>query len=175
MGLAMVYGIVKNHGGAIQLYSEEGHGAVFRAYLPAVTTDVLRAPGRRAAEVTGGAGRVLVVDDESIVLKVASKMLDRLGYGVLVANGGQEAVKRYREGGDAIDLVIIDMIMPGMDGRECFRSLKEIDPDVKAILSSGYGRDGRAQEIIDEGMLGFVQKPYRMDSLSAMLDTVLKD
>ena len=109
-----------------------------------------------------------------VVRSVAARALRALGYDVVTAPDGRQAVDIYREQQGAIDLVIIDMVMPEMGGRECFRALRELDPHVKAVLSTGYGRDGKAQGALDDGMLGFVQKPYRMQELSAAVAAALR-
>ena len=166
MGLAMVYGIVKNHGGTIRVYSETGQGATFRVYLPLETKAPANAGYDKADKPVRRTGCILLVDDEAVVRNVASRMLRRLGYEVVTAASGKEAIACFREHMGWVDLVIIDMVMPEMSGRDCFRALKEIDPEVRAVLSTGYGLNGRAQEIIDEGMVGFVQKPYDMEALA---------
>ncbi len=172
MGLAMVYSIVRNHGGHIQLYSEHGHGTTFKLYFPvkdAGRTDDLGEQSR----IVRGSGRILVVDDEEVVRNVAIEMLGRLGYEVTAVPDGQACIDFYQEHGDTVDLVIIDMIMPEMEGRECFRELKTLDPDVRAVLSTGFGYNERARAIIDEGMLGFVEKPYQIVALGEKLHRVL--
>jgi CheY-like chemotaxis protein len=115
-----------------------------------------------------------VVDDEEMVRTVTKEMLSSLGYQVVTVSDGQEAIEYYRGFGKEIDLVIIDMIMPKLGGRDCFRTLKTINPSVKAILATGYDRNGAAQEILDAGMLGFVQKPYQMSQLSEVIANVLR-
>jgi len=169
MGLAMVYGIVKNHGGYVDLESEVGHGCTFTIYLPS-------APAERAASAAGvpgaaeavvrGTGRILVVDDDAVVRDVTRRTLAGLGYEVDTAAGGQEAVAFYAAHPGRIGLVIIDMQMGPMDGRACFRALRQVDPGVRAILSTGYGFDGVAQQMMAEGMVGFVQKPFEVPRLS---------
>lgn len=173
MGLAMVYGIVKNHGGAVSLYSEEGHGTTFRVYLPlARTPESAPAPSENRQPVRG-TGRILVIDDEDVVREMAMDMLVALGYEVITAADGEEALEVYKGRMKDIDLAVIDMVMPKMGGRDCFRELKKLNPQIKAILSTGYSRDGAAQEILDEGMLGFAQKPYRMNQLSELVASIL--
>jgi CheY-like chemotaxis protein len=171
MGLAMVYGIVKGHGGFIDVESKPGKGASFTVYLPATDTPPAVV---YAAELPGkGHGRILVVDDEEVVRKLTREMLHREGYDVVTVAGAKEAAAWYRAHPHEVDLVIIDMVMPSVDGLECFRALKEIDPNVRAILSTGYGLDGHAQDALDAGMIGYVQKPYHVEDLvSAVADAL---
>jgi len=136
-------------------------------------TDVVPATAHAAEPPRKGHGRILVVDDEEVVRKLASEMLHRAGYDVVTAAGTTEAVTWYRAHPHETDLVIIDMVMPGKDGQECFKALKAIDPDVRAILSTGYGLDGHAQDTLDAGMVGYVQKPYHMqDLVTAVADAL---
>ncbi len=169
MGLAMVYGIVKNHGGTIQVQSEGSNGATFQVYLPLTEELPIEQGDRGNDTVVHGTGRILVVDDEEIVRTTILEMLQVLGYQAVGVSGGEEAVEYYRVHGSRIDLILIDLVMPGMGGRECFRHLREIDPKVCAVLTTGYGMDGKVQEIIDEGMQGFLQKPYRLKDLGTKL------
>ena len=171
MGLAMAYGIVKAHQGFIDVESEIDKGTTFTVSVPA--TDVVPATAHAAEPPRKGHGRILVVDDEEVVRKLASEMLHRAGYDVVTAAGTTEAVTWYRAHPHETDLVIIDMVMPGKDGQECFKALKAIDPDVRAILSTGYGLDGHAQDTLDAGMVGYVQKPYHMqDLVTAVADAL---
>jgi PAS domain S-box-containing protein len=173
MGLAMVYGIVKAHQGFIDVASEIDKGTTFTVYVPA--TDVVPATAHAAGLPRKGHGRILIVDDEEVVRKLAREMLRRAGYDVITATGTTEAVAWYRAHPHEADLVIIDMVMPGKDGQECFKALKAIDADVRAILSTGYGLDGHAQDTLDAGMVGYVQKPYHMEDLVTAVADALAD
>jgi PAS domain S-box-containing protein len=174
MGLAMVYGIVRNHGGSVRVYSEPDHGATFKIYVPLAAG--FATPQSNAALVAPirGTGHVLVIDDEEVVRSSVSNMLRRLGYRVTTANDGVEGVERYRELGSEIDLVIIDMIMPKKGGLDCFLTLKGMNPDIRAVLSTGYSLDGTAREVLDEGMMGIIQKPYRIGQLSEVVAAAIK-
>jgi CheY-like chemotaxis protein len=173
MGLAMVYGIVKNHGGAIHVSSEVGKGSIFKVFLPLVADKPDATVKGRMDEPIRGTGHILLVDDEDVVRKIASEMLRMLGYKVATAASGQEAVDYYREFSNEIDLIVLDMVMPEMNGQECFRELKIINPGVRAVLSTGYGLNGKAQEIIDEGMFGFITKPYHLREFSEAIKNAL--
>jgi PAS domain S-box-containing protein len=174
MGLAMVYGIVKNHGGSIQVYSEPGYGAAFKFYLPLASTPTAAEAESRQDEPISGIGRILVVDDEEIVRQTATELLSHLGYDVNTVSDGRKAVEYYKEFGDRIDLVVLDMVMPRMGGRDCFRTLKEINPHVKAVLSTGYSLDSTMHEILDEGIIAFAQKPYQMKKLAEVVAFAIK-
>jgi PAS domain S-box-containing protein len=174
MGLAMVYGIVQNHGGAIGVRSEVGRGTTVEIHLRhAAEITAVEAP-RRSERTAPGAGHVLVVDDEDGVRQVAADILSSLGYDVTIAADGAAAVDRYRELAHAIDVVLLDLAMPGMGGRECFRALKAINADVKAVLCTGYGFNVAAQQLLDEGMLGIVAKPYEIEQLSDAIAQALR-
>jgi PAS domain S-box-containing protein len=173
MGLAMVYGIIQSHGGRIRLDSRVGEGTTFLIDLP-LAGAAQREPEPVGGEPVRGTGRVLVVDDEPVVRNAASAMLRELGYTPIAVASGREAVETYRRRGDEIALVLIDMVMPEMDGGECFRALKAIDPGVRAVLTTGYGRAGRAQAALDEGMVGFAQKPYNLAAFSRILADALR-
>jgi two-component system cell cycle sensor histidine kinase/response regulator CckA len=173
IGLASAYGIVEGHRGYIDVHSEKGRGTSFNIYLQASEKKVkktLSLPDRLIA----GTGTVLLVDDELMVLELGMKLLEKLGYTVIQAKGGREAVEIYKTSPDSIDLVILDMIMPDMGGGETYDRIKEINPGVKVILSTGYSTDGRATEILERGCDGFLPKPYTIRELSASIEEVLR-
>jgi PAS domain S-box-containing protein len=174
MGLAMVYGIVQNHGGTIGVRSDVGRGTTVEIYLRHAAEATAVESSHRSEQAVPGAGRVLVVDDEDGVRQVAADVLSSLGYDVTVAADGAAAVSRYREFFHEIDVVLLDLAMPGMGGRECFRALKAINSEVKAVLCTGYGFNVAAQQLLDEGMLGIVAKPYEIEQLSDAIAQALQ-
>ncbi len=172
LGLASAYGIIKNHGGLINVYSEKGEGTTFNIFLPASQKEVQKI-GDQATALKEGSETVLLVDDEEMILDVGEKFLKELGYGVLVASGGEKAIEIYSTNPDAIDLVVLDMIMPGMSGGETFDRLKEINPGLRVLLSSGYSMNDQAKEILARGCDGFLQKPFNLKNLSEKLREIL--
>jgi len=172
LGLASTYGIIKAHGGYIDVESELGRGTTFTIYLPASEKKVQKAV-ETAKQIIEGRGTILFVDDEAVILDMGVKVLKRFGYTVLEAKGGREAVEIYKAKKDAIDLVILDMIMPKMGGGEAYDRMKEINPNVKVLLSSGYSIDGQATEILERGCDSFIQKPFDMKELSQAIREVL--
>jgi len=174
LGLASAYGIISNHHGLIQVESSPGKGSCFTLYLP-VSALPAAAENKPAAVPVKGREKVLLVEDEKIVLNVSRKLLEKLGYGVITAQSGDEAVRIYEERGPEIDLVLLDMIMPGKGGSATFDALKALDPEVRVLLSSGYSRDGQAEEILSRGCEGFIQKPFNLGILSQKLRQVLDE
>ena len=172
LGLASAYGIIKNHGGFIDVYSEQGKGTTFNIYLPASEKAVLK-KDEIHEELYKGTETVLLVDDEEMILDVGQATLQTLGYTVLSARSGKDAIHICRENRNKIDMVILDMIMPEMCGGEVYDRLKEINPDLKVLLSSGYSINGQAAEILDRGCNGFIQKPFNMGDLSKKLREIL--
>jgi len=172
LGLAMVYGIIKGHGGMINVYSEPGHGTTFTIYIPALEEKV-EEEKVKTDTIVKGTETILLVDDEKAVLDVTRDLLITLGYQVYETENAQEALELYAEKKDDIDLVILDMIMPGISGGEAFNRLMEINPEVKVLLSSGYSINGEAQEILDRGCKGFIQKPFQLKELAQSVRAVL--
>jgi CheY-like chemotaxis protein len=155
----------KSHGGYINVDSEKGIGTTFTIFLPA-STKKIRKTIITEDRIVKGSGVVLFVDDEEMVLRTGAQMLKKLGYTVLEANSGREAIAIYKEQCDKIDMLILDMIMPNMGGGEVYDKIKQINPEVKVLLSSGYSIDGKATEILNRGCDGFIQKPFSMKELS---------
>ncbi len=172
LGLSSVYGIVKNHGGYITVYSEPGKGATFNIYLPATHKSV---EDQEKTENLLFMGRetVLLVDDEPIIIETAQIMLSELGYTVLTADNGETGIDLFRRYKGEIDVVILDLIMPKMSGAETFNRIKSIDPAARVLLSSGYSRNGQAEELLQKGCSGFIQKPFNILELSRKVREVL--
>jgi CheY-like chemotaxis protein len=174
IGLASVYGIIRGHKGIIVVYSEKGRGANFNIYLPAseeaaVPLDV--GPGVQSVQ---GHETILLAEDEVMIADVTTQMLKSLGYEVLNASTGEEAAQIYRENRARIDLVIMDMIMPGGGGGPAVDKISEINPEVKVILSSGYSLNGMIKEVMDRGGIrSFIQKPFLINELSAKIREIL--
>ena len=172
LGLASAYGIIKNHGGFINVYSEKGHGATFNIYLPASEKEVIEEK-KPAGETVSGTETVLFVDDEDMIIELAEELFEGLGYKVLTAGSGREAIETYEKNKERIDMVLLDMVMPDMGGDETYDKLKKINPDIKVLLASGYSMNGQATEIMDRGCSGFIQKPFKMRELSQKLREIL--
>ena len=173
LGLASAYGIVKNHEGILNVYSERGKGTTFNICLPACEKEIIDEK-KPIEEFIRGTETVLLVDDEDIIVDIGKKNLEKLGHKVITARNGKEAVELYKKNQGNIDIVVLDMIMPEMGGGETYDKLREIDPDVKVILSSGYSLEGQASEILKRGCDGFIQKPFRMKQLSRKINEVLE-
>jgi len=173
MGLAMVYGIAKNHGGWVEVTSQVDRGSTFTVYLP-VSAAPRPQERRRPEPSTCGVGCILLVDDDEAIRQGASRMLTAAGYRVASAANVDEALRAYDSFGCKVDLVIIDMVMPGGDGGACFHALRRLDPTVKAILCTAGGVDeAAARELLGEGMVGFIPKPFQMDQLAAAVRKAL--
>ena len=174
LGLASAYGIIKNHNGVIRVYSELGNGTTFNIYLPA-SDDKIVQDHQTSSEMLKGQEKILLVDDEEGTIRVEKLMLKKLGYSVVPALSGQEAVQLYKENKMTLDLVALDMIMPEMNGKDTYEELKRINPQVKVLLVSGYSLNKQIEELMDRGCNGFIQKPFNIVQLSQKLREVLEE
>ncbi|MFZ5572475.1 MAG: PAS domain S-box protein [Thermodesulfobacteriota bacterium] len=173
LGLASAYGIIRNHNGMITVRSEISFGSTFHIYLPISKKKPLSEPGIENTLVKGSE-TILLVDDEEMIIEVTRAILETLGYHVIAAKSGKEACERLRMKDTKIDLVILDMIMPGMDGGTAFNLIREIQPGIPVLLSSGYSINGQANEIMNKGCNGFIQKPSNILELSTKIRSILE-
>jgi CheY-like chemotaxis protein len=169
LGMAAVLGIIRGHKGAIKIYSEPDKGTSFKILLPASDR-----PAELFSRPSGdknwkGSGVVLLVDDEETVRGIGTEMLKELGFDVITAGDGREALEIFSRDPASIQFVILDLTMPHMDGEQCFRELRRVKPDVKVIMSSGYNEQEVTQKFVGKGLAGFIQKPYRM---AVLMDSV---
>lgn len=172
LGLASVFSIVKGHGGHIDVASQPDYGTTFTLCFPAIDQSPIEPQGVKKT-ITGGSGVVLLVDDEAMVLEASSRMLQKLGFTVHRAGGGQEAIDIFRQKAAELDLVILDIVMPGINGEEVYRQIKQIKPGAKVLVSSGYDCSGKMSEILKSDCDGFIQKPYSLSELSSKLRETL--
>ncbi|MBN1163202.1 MAG: response regulator [Candidatus Krumholzibacteriota bacterium] len=168
LGLNMVYGIVDGHGGFINVYSEVGRGTVFNIYLPADAglAPAEAAPPVKAEAPPGNNELILLIDDEELIRDLGVDMLEQLGYRPITARDAREGMKLFKERADEIDLVILDMIMPGANGKEVLQEIRAMNSDVLVLLSSGYNRASIGDQIIEGEKAEFIQKPYSMEDLA---------
>jgi CheY-like chemotaxis protein len=164
LGMAAVLGIVRGHRGAIKVYSEPNKGTSFKIMFPASgrSAEIFNGEGR--SDDWKGSGTVLLVDDEETIRGIGAEMLKALGFATVTAGDGREAVEIFKSRND-IAFVILDLTMPHMDGEQCFRELRQIRPDVKVIMSSGYNEQEVTQKFIGKGLTGFLQKPYKLSEM----------
>jgi DNA-binding NtrC family response regulator len=156
----------------IAVYSRLGWGITFNIYLSA-STKALQADVSMTRYLKQRTGSILLIDDEKIILEVGKSTLERMGYSVLVADRGEEAIDIIKEHGDAIDLVILDLIMPDMDGTVTFKRVRELYPQMTILMSSGYAINDKIQTLIQKGCNGFIQKPYSISMLSQKVRQIL--
>jgi len=171
LGLAMVYGIIKGHQGYITCYSEPGEGTAFKIYLPTIEQEAESEELKEEKMPVGGTETILLVDDEQSIRELGKDTLAKFGYKVIMAPDGESALELYREKKKKIDLIILDLIMPGMGGRKCLEKLLKINPQVKALIASGYSVNEPTKEALEAGARGFISKPY---DLKQMLKAVRK-
>ena len=172
LGMASVYGIIKGHKGYIEVESEIGRGTTFSIYLP-IIADSSMEKEKISKDYLRGKETILLADDDKMVLETGEEILSRLGYSVISAAGGRDAINLYKDYNDRINLVLLDMVMPEIDGREVFNRIKEINPDIKVLLLSGQSLDEEADDILKRGCDGFIQKPFRTMELSKRLREIL--
>jgi CheY-like chemotaxis protein len=172
LGMAAVYGIIKSHDGWVSIESELSEGTVVNIYLPSVKvrTEAEKKPG---AELPKRERTILVVEDENVVVDIFREMLERLGYRILLAQTGTEALNIAKTYDGDIDLAILDVVLPDMGGQAIYPLLMEARPSLKVLVCSGYSIDGLGQEIIDAGAQSFLQKPFSLETLSEKLKEVL--
>lgn len=172
LGLASSYGIIKNHGGIIDVYSEKDKGSTFNIYLP-VSEKAFTKTEEPMENILEGKETILFVDDEDRIIESSRELLEALGYHVLPVKNGPDALDCFKANMEKIDMVILDMVMSGMSGGEVFDQLKEINTEVKVLLSSGYSMDGQAADILEKGCDGFIQKPFTLEQISKKIREIL--
>ncbi len=173
LGLSLVYGMVKNHSGYIECSSEPGGGTRFDIYLPAIVDGPMPAEKDVNDTQPRGNGTLLVVDDEMFIRDLAEQIFPKFGYSVMTAASGEKALDVYRQWQNRIDLVILDVIMPGMGGRQCLERLLAMDPKVKVIMASGYSNTGPARDVLSAGARSFISKPYQVNEILKTIREVL--
>lgn len=174
LGMASSYGIVRNHGGVITAYSELGKGTTFNIFLPA-TDDVVQEESRPSAVARSGTEMVLVIDDEEAVRRVTARLLERLGYRVLSAASGRAGVSMFADHVDQVDLVMLDMILPGENPTEILDGIREVSAEARVLLCSGYSLNGQAVGMLEHGCQGFLQKPFQLSTLADAVRKVLDE
>jgi signal transduction histidine kinase/CheY-like chemotaxis protein len=174
MGLASTYGTIKSHQGFISVQSESDAGTIVTIYLPLTAKQAPPAPQPLRKDNLKKLGRILLIDDEPIIQKTTTHTLERMGYKVEVCCNGRVGVDFFKKDPDQIDLVLLDMMMPEMNGQQTYAALKQIKPNVKVIITSGYNVEGEVRDLLDQGALDYIAKPYSKDQLAAVLDKALQ-
>jgi CheY-like chemotaxis protein len=173
LGLSMVYNIINQHNGFIDIKSEPGKGSEFSLILPLLENAESIDKTRIDEKIIKGEGLILVVDDEDIMRQMASEILTLAGYSVLIAHNGSEGVKIFRKRHNEIKAVLLDMIMPKKSGKESYIEMKEIDNNVKVILTSGFRKDESVEDVMNLGVKKYIQKPYNVEKLTQIIyDTI---
>ena len=173
MGMAAVHGIVRNHNGWTYVDSELERGTTVRIYLPAIEIEIEK-PKEAKADVSTGSGTILMIEDENVVIEVTQAMLEMLGYRVMVAKTGKDAIHIAETFDGHIDLALLDIKLPDIDGRNLYPLIMKARSNLKVIVFSGYSIDGPAREILDAGAQGFIQKPFSVSALSEKLKEVFE-
>jgi CheY-like chemotaxis protein len=177
LGLAAVIGIVNGHKGALKVYSTPGQGSTFKVLFPASESECPAPVSKSAtaAELSARGRTILMIDDEPTVRRTAKTALERGGYDIILAENGREGVEVFRALNGKIGAVLLDLTMPGMNGEEVLARLKDIRPDVKVVLSSGFNESDVIQQFTGKGLAGFIQKPYTAASLARTMAAALRD
>ena len=173
LGLAMVHGIVKQHGGHIKCYSELSKGTTFKIYFPALVSDQEQEETTVSKMPRGGSETILLVDDEEMIRELGSRILSRSGYKVITASNGKEALDVYERHGGKIALVVLDLLMPEVGGKQCLEGLLRLDPSVRVVIASGYSAEGPTKDALSAGAKGFVNKPYDIRQVLGVVREVL--
>jgi two-component system cell cycle sensor histidine kinase/response regulator CckA len=174
LGLAVVYGIVQNHNGFIDIHSREGSGSLFNIYLPVIKVEKLEKPNHSyIPDLTVGKGTVLVAEDNPQVQGMIVRALEESGYNVIAAKDGSDAIAIYEKKGPGIDLVILDMLMPHVGGRDCFYRIKEIDAEARILLMTGFTANGSIEDFLDEGAAGVITKPFELQHFTTTIQKAL--
>ncbi len=174
LGLAMVYNIIKQHEGIIDVYTEDGAGSSFHVFIPAAAGEAVPETVADRAVTHRGSGLILMIEDDPAIQKTCGRILDVLGYDVIVAEDGERGVELFRERHEDITAIILDMVMPRRSGKETFIDLKKIDPNVKVLVSSGFRNDARIDDVLRMGAGGFLQKPYTINQLAEELAKIIQ-
>ncbi|MFC1886158.1 response regulator, partial [Thermodesulfobacteriota bacterium] len=174
LGLAMVYGIVKSHNAHITCDSMPGEGTTFNIYFPIAETESKKSAAEDAIRlIRGGDETILLVDDDEKIRDLGEETLSRFGYKVFTADDGESALEFYKQKYDLVDLIILDLNMPGMGGAQCLKQLMQINPRSKVVIASGYALNAPTKEIIDYNAMGYVSKPYNLHHMLEVIRTVL--
>ena len=174
LGMAMAYGIIRNHNGAITCESVIGSGSIFKIYLPAVNVKVKRESKKEKEKIQKGKGEtILIIEDETVLRKLISQVLTLNGYHVITAETGEKGLEIYAAEKEKISLIILDMIMPGMGGKLCMKEIVKVDPDAKVVIASGHTSVEAKKEISLMGAQGFIEKPYDFQDILKMISSVI--
>ncbi len=175
LGLASVYGMMKEHKGTIKFYTEPGAGTVFHLYLPLSKSIEVPDVVEEVEVASPGTGTILLVDDEDILRQTGALLLQQMGYTVIVAEDGGEAVSLYQQHQDEIDCVLLDIVMPVMNGKEAFEQIRRLNPQAKVIITSGFTRDVSVDQMVAEGAAGYMMKPFNRHYLQKTMNQVMAE